>query len=129
GFLTLRIGGPGDWHDAAGVVPGQGHLAATYAVAPADVGEQGFVDKPTPVAQRAPRLGDDTAGVVPLHLLDLWEIGVELDLVDHRQLAGLGVEAVDVFGQEVGHPDVAHQAAVAGVDKRLPRLHVEVAVG
>ena len=59
----------------------------------------------------------------------LREVWVQLDLVDARIRAGLGVHAVEVFGQEVAHADGADEAAVARVQQRLEGLDVEAALG
>ena len=54
---------------------------------------------------------------------------MQFDLVDAGVLAGLGVHAVEVFGQEVAHADGADQAAVARVQQGLECFDVEAALG
>ena len=54
---------------------------------------------------------------------------MQLDLVDARVLAGLGVHAVEVFGQEVAHADGADEAALARVQQGLVGLDVQAALG
>ena len=49
---------------------------------------------------------------------------MQLDLVDTRVLAGLGVHALKVFGQEVADADGSNEAAVAGVQQGLEGLDV-----
>ncbi len=59
----------------------------------------------------------------------LREVGVQLDLVDARVLAGLGVHAVEVFGQEVADADGTDEATVARVQQGLEGLDVQAALG
>src|SRR5699024_8793146 len=102
GLLSLRLGGARNWNNATRVVPGKRDLASAYAVALTDFSQQWLFDEAAAVAQRAPRLGDNTAGIMPLHLLNLWEVRVELNLVYRWELTGFLLQALDVLRQEVG---------------------------
>lgn len=54
---------------------------------------------------------------------------MQLDLIHHRAHAGGGLDAFQVFRQEVGHADLAHLAVLLGCDERLPRLDVTIDAG
>jgi hypothetical protein len=57
----------------------------------------------------------------------LLEIGVQLDLVDRRQLAGLGLASrSQVPDVEVAHTDRSHAPFVAELDELTPRVDVGV---
>jgi hypothetical protein len=82
-----------------------------------------------PLGQRAPRLGDDPQPLVLAPQWRLLEVGVQLDLVDCRRLAGCVDDRPQVRLLEVRHPDRANQPFALQLDERLPRVHVAVVRG
>src|SRR4051794_29223619 len=113
-------------HDVADLdVPAQHDLPGRPAVSLGDLGDHGVVEH-LALGQRAPRLGDDAQLLVLAPQLTLLQVGMELDLVDRRRLAGLVDDPVEVVGLEVRHTDGADEPLVARLDERLPGLHVEV---
>ena len=110
-------------------VPPEHHLSRRLAVPVADLGEHGVVEQVGAAADRRPALRDDVVALVGGTLLDLREVGVQLDLVDGGRHAGLRDEAGEVLGEEVGDADRRRQSFVAELDHGLPGLDVLVDAG
>ena len=80
-------------------------------------------------SERAPGLCDDAVLVVVGALVLLLEVGVQLYLV-HRGVGARGAdEVLDVAQKEVGHADVAHEAATPGLDEGAPGIDVLALLG
>ena len=129
--LALTLGRAGLWqgHGAELVVPAQDEPRRGHAHVGGESDDRRVFDDAPLAPQRTPGLGEHADLCVIGQRGGLREVGVQLDLVDTRVLAGLGVHAVEVFGQEVAHADGADQAAVAGVQQGLEGLDVEAALG
>lgn len=107
-------------------MPGEDRLRRADAVRGRDLHDDGMLLQVVAMAQRAPTLHQDPLLPVVVERLLLRKVRVHLDLVDHRGDPGLGHQPLDVLRQEVGEPDVPHQATLPRLDQRPPRLHVQV---
>src|SRR4029450_10345695 len=87
------------------------------------------VGQKSSAAQRAPRLGLDSALGVRLTQPSLLKSRVHLDLIEHWRDTGLADDPIEMLDLEVGNADGPRKAHFSGPDQRAPRSGVEIAAG
>ena len=106
-------------------MPRQHNLRGGYAVALRNLSQHGVLQQVTTVTQRAPRLGRDAVlGVNGAQCL-LREIGVQLNLVDNRNHAGLLDNLAQLLLGEVRNTNGTDLTLLLQLNQRTPGIQVQ----
>lgn len=115
-------------HEAIIQVPAQHDLRRGLAVFLCQGLDHRVAQHLAAACQWAPGLGGDAFGGVILDQFLLLQIGMQLDLVNHGRLAGLGDQQFDVLHTEVRHADGGDAALFTQAQKSLPGIEIFAAL-